>query len=146
MEQRGSDKHGSRLDELQKQETEGLIRGGGTTHAEEWKEPEPTITPGGTSDASADALLTAPRRPPGHQPGTAEGITPENMERRSELARWVGDTRFPADRDALLTRAEERYAPDSVINAVRSLPSGEKYANIGQVAVALGLGIEERRW
>ena len=142
--ERGSAKHGPRLDEHQKHETEGLVRGGGTTHAEEWKEPEPTIA--SEPDAPEAGLLHAPHRPPGHRPGTPEGLSPEDMERRSELARWVGDTRFPADREALLARAAERSAPESVIDAVRSLPGDTEYANIGQVAVALGLGVEEHRW
>jgi hypothetical protein len=39
--ERGSNKHGPRLDDELKHETEGLVRSGHPTHAEEWKEPEP---------------------------------------------------------------------------------------------------------
>ena len=41
--QRGSDKHGRRLDEEQKHETQGLVQGAGRTRVEEWREPEPTV-------------------------------------------------------------------------------------------------------
>ena len=38
---RGSDKVSPRADEELKHQTQGLIRSGHTTHAEEWKDPEP---------------------------------------------------------------------------------------------------------
>ncbi|HEY9505143.1 MAG TPA: DUF2795 domain-containing protein [Gemmatimonadales bacterium] len=134
--ERGSSKHGPRLDDEQKHETEGLVRGGGSTHAEEWKQPEPTQVP-------AEEHLEDGPRPPGHEPGTPPGITPADVERRSNLARWLSDARYPADRRALLTHAVSKAAPDPVLNAVRSLPD-EKFANVAQVAAVLGLGIERR--
>lgn len=39
--QRGSDKHGARQDDALARDVEGMIRGTGPTHAEEWKDPEP---------------------------------------------------------------------------------------------------------
>jgi hypothetical protein len=39
--QRGSDKHSARKDDALARDVEGMIRGGGPTHAEEWKDPEP---------------------------------------------------------------------------------------------------------
>ncbi|HYZ09678.1 MAG TPA: hypothetical protein VE709_14080 [Pseudonocardiaceae bacterium] len=39
--ERGSDKHGARLDDAMAEEVEGMVRGTGPTHAEEWKDPEP---------------------------------------------------------------------------------------------------------
>jgi hypothetical protein len=39
--QRGSDKHGARKDDALAHDVEGMIRGTGPTHAEEWKDPEP---------------------------------------------------------------------------------------------------------
>lgn len=39
--QRGSDKHGARKDDALAHEVEGMIRGTGPTHVEEWKDPEP---------------------------------------------------------------------------------------------------------
>ncbi len=134
--ERGSAKHGPRVDEEQKHEVEGAVRGGGPAHAEEWLNPEPF------GDVDEDP---ARRYPPGHEPGTAEGITPGNVERRSTLAKWLSDARWPADRDELLAHAEEKMAPDSLVASLRDLPDGE-FHNIGEVARALGLGSERHRW
>jgi hypothetical protein len=136
--ERGSAKHGPRLDEQQKHETEGIVRGGGPTHAEEWKEPEPTEAPG-------EEGLAPPARPPGHEPGTAAGISPADVERRSNLAKWLSDARFPADHASLIAHAERAHAPEPVLDAVRSLPDMQ-YANVSEVAQALGLGVEQHRW
>jgi hypothetical protein len=135
--ERGSAKHGPRLDDQQKHETEGLVRGTGPAHTEEWKEPEPLPT-------AADEELLPPPYPPGHEPGTPAGITPEGVEARSNLARWISGVGFPTDRDALVAHTESAFAPDTVIDALRSLPDGT-FGNVGQVAAALGLGIEEKR-
>ncbi|MDF5758696.1 DUF2795 domain-containing protein [Spongiactinospora sp. TRM90649] len=135
--ERGSAKHGPRLDDQQKHESEGIVRGGGATHAEEWKEPEPTERPG-------ERDLAPPRRPPDHEPGTAAGISPADVERRSNLAKWLSGARFPADRRALLAHAERSGAPDAVLKAVADLPEMQ-YANVSEVAQALGLGVEARR-
>lgn len=39
--ERGSSKHGARQDDALAEEVEGMVRGTGPTHAEEWKDPEP---------------------------------------------------------------------------------------------------------
>ncbi|MEU0521532.1 DUF2795 domain-containing protein [Streptosporangium sp. NPDC006007] len=135
--ERGSAKHGPRVDERQKHEVEGAVRGGGPTHAEEWLEPEPL--------RDADEETTPRRYPPGHEPGTPRGITPADVERRSSLAKWLSDARWPADRDDLLEHADAKMAPDSLVTSLRDLPDGE-FHNIGEVARALGLGTERRRW
>jgi hypothetical protein len=138
---RGSAKHTPRVDEQQKHETEGMVRGGGPTHAEEWKEPEPMPAPGEEETPRTYA--------PGHRPGTPEGITQEGVDRRSELARWLSDAGFPAGKAQLLRHVERSAAPDPIVDLVRSLPderAGEPYANVAAVAKALGLGIERRRW
>jgi|SRR4051794_24538067 hypothetical protein len=135
--QRGSAKHGPRLDDEQKHETEGLVRGTGTTRAQEWNETEPSQRP-------EDDMIPR-RRPPGHEPGSTIGITPADVERRSNLAKWLSDARYPADAHDLLTHAEAKNAPDAVLQAVRDLPD-LKYQNVGQVAEALGLGVERHRW
>lgn len=131
---RGSDKHGPRLDEQQKQETEGLVRGGGTSRAQEWKEPEPMPAAGEQE----------PRKyAPGHEPGTAKGIDAYGVELRSDMARWVPDSIFPAGREELVRQAERPEVPDAVARALEKVPEGQ-YRNIGEVAEALGLGVERR--
>ncbi|MDQ4010619.1 MAG: hypothetical protein M3228_07980 [Actinomycetota bacterium] len=39
--QRGSDKNSARKDDALARDVEGMLRGNGPTHAEEWKDPEP---------------------------------------------------------------------------------------------------------
>ncbi|MGP3961553.1 DUF2795 domain-containing protein [Nonomuraea sp. 3N208] len=136
MEQRGSDKHGPRLDDQQKHETKGMVRGGGTTHAEEWKEPEDMPAPGERSEQSY---------PPGHEPGTPAGITQRGVDIRSDLAKWLSDCKWPASKDDLVRHAERAGAPDQVTDMVGSLPD-RRFANVAEVAQALGLGLEKRRW
>ncbi|MCG5216323.1 DUF2795 domain-containing protein [Streptosporangium sp. KLBMP 9127] len=135
--ERGSAKHGPRIDEQQKHESEGIVRGGGPTHAEEGKQPEPTKGP-------AEESLGTPPRPPGHEPGTAAGISPADVERRSNLAKWLSDADFPANKAALLAHAERSGAPDPVLEAVGSLPEMH-YSNVSEVAQALGLGVGQHR-
>ncbi|MFI7454973.1 DUF2795 domain-containing protein [Nonomuraea sp. NPDC049714] len=125
------------MDEHQKQETEGMVRGGGATHAEEWKEPEPT--PASGEDESVRTYA------PGHEPGTPEGITQEGVDVRSDLAKWLSDADFPATSLELLQHAERMDAPDHVMDLVSSLPE-RRYANMAEVGQALGLGVEKRRW
>ncbi|GAA3582578.1 hypothetical protein GCM10022419_075310 [Nonomuraea rosea] len=134
--ERGSDKHNPRLDDQQKHETEGLVRGGGTTHAEEWKETEAMPAPGEESPQSY---------PPGHEPGTPEGITAEGVDVRSDLAKWLSDAHWPASKDELVRHAERMEAPDQVVSMVDALPD-RRYTNVAEVAKALGLGVEKRRW
>ncbi|MDR8412100.1 DUF2795 domain-containing protein [Nonomuraea sp. 3-1Str] len=133
---RGSAKHTPRVDEQQKHETEGLVRGGGPTHAEEWKEPEPMSATGEESHG---------KYPPGHEPGTPEGITQEGVEARSDLARWLNDSHFPSSKDELVRQAQDGHAPDHIVGMVRGLPD-RSFENVAQVAEALGLGMEKRRW
>ena len=38
---RGNTKHGPVTDDSLKHDVEGMIRGNGPTHAEEWRDPEP---------------------------------------------------------------------------------------------------------
>ncbi|MFG3442296.1 DUF2795 domain-containing protein [Nonomuraea sp. NPDC047897] len=135
--ERGSAKHTRRVDEQQKHETEGMVRGGGPTHAEEWKEPEPMPLPGEEDTTRAYA--------PGHEPGTPEGITQEGVDRRSELAKWLSDADFPATRADLLRHVDRSGTPDAVADLLRSLPD-ERFVNVAAVAQALGLGKERRRW
>jgi hypothetical protein len=136
MEQRGSDKHGPRLDDQQKHETEGMVRGGGTTHAQEWKEPEAMPAPGEESLQSY---------PPGHEPGVPEGTTQHDVDVRGDLAKWLSDTHWPRSKAELVRHAEEAGAPDQVMDMVESLPE-RQYKNMNDVAKALGIGVEKRRW
>lgn len=81
-----------------------------------------------------------------HQPGTPPGTDPADIERRAALAEVLGREVWPADRDTLVAKAQESNAPDAVLAQLRRLPGGEEFANVQDVARALGLGTEQERF
>jgi hypothetical protein len=81
-----------------------------------------------------------------HQPGTPAGTDPGDIERRAALAEALGKEVWPADRDALVAKAEEGSAPDAVLGQLRRLPAGQQFENVQEVAQALGLGTEQERF
>lgn len=58
--QRGSDKHGARVDDELKHETEAMVRSGRPVQVEEWRNPEPPA-----DDEPAIAQGAAPEQQPG---------------------------------------------------------------------------------
>jgi len=135
--ERGSDKHAARLDEQIKHETEGLIRSGHSTHANEWKDPEPA----GEDQPEADSAPNTTR-----YGGTPDGMTPEDAERRAELAQYLGAGVYPADRDRLVAVLRDRNAPERIVDWLGGLPAGREFVNVQDVAVALGWGVEAHRF
>ncbi|TFV89528.1 DUF2795 domain-containing protein [Blastococcus sp. CT_GayMR16] len=81
-----------------------------------------------------------------HQPATPTGTDPADIERRSALAEVLGKEVWPADRDRLIAKAQEATAPDAVMAQLRRLPAGQQFANVQDVAQALGLGTEQERF
>jgi len=81
-----------------------------------------------------------------HQPGTPAGTDPADIERRAALAEVLGKEVWPADRDTLLAKASEADAPDGVLAQLRRLPEGQEFTNVQDVAEALGLGTEQKRF
>ena len=81
-----------------------------------------------------------------HQPGTPQGTDPADVERRAAIAEALGKEVWPADRDTLVSKAEEQNAPDAVLGQLRRLPAGTEFANVQDVAQALGLGTEQQRF
>jgi hypothetical protein len=81
-----------------------------------------------------------------HQPGTPAGTDQGDIERRAALAEALGKEVWPADRDALVAKAQESNASDAVLAQLRRLPDGEEFANLQDVARALGLGTEQERF
>jgi hypothetical protein len=135
--ERGSAKHGPLHDEELAHEVEGMTRGGGPTHAEEWKDQEPSGEDQPDVGVRPNEALVG---------GTPPGMTEEDVAGRSELARALVPSLFPADRDTLLASLEDGTAPDSVIAQVRQLPSGQTYQNVNDVWAALGHGVEQERF
>ena len=81
-----------------------------------------------------------------HQPATPSGTDPGDIERRAALAESLGKEVWPADRDALVAKAEEGNAPDVVLAQLRRLPEGRQFENVQDVARTLGLGTEQQRF
>ena len=81
-----------------------------------------------------------------HQPGTAPGTSPGDVEHRAALAEALGKEVWPADRDALVGKAQESNAPDRVLSDLRRMPSGQQFENVQDVARALGIGTEQQRF
>lgn len=134
--ERGSDKHGPREDEQLAHEVEGLLRSGHSTHAQEWKDPEPS----GEDQPDADLV------PHGSlEGGVPEGVTAADVEGRSELAGYLGKDVYPASGQALAERAAGNHAPDRVLAALSRLDPARTYANVAEVWQALGGGVEAPR-
>lgn len=134
--ERGSDKHSPRLDEALKGETRGLSTGTGQTHAEEWREAEPSGEDEPEVSLSPEAPLYG---------GVPDGMTGEDVAGRAELARFLDRSVFPAVRQVLIDDAEGNNAPDAILDQLRELAGGRVYANVGEIWTSLGHGVEAHR-
>jgi hypothetical protein len=83
----------------------------------------------------------------GHDPRMDDipvaGLTYDEVRARSELARHLRGSLFPADRTTLIQFAVEEQLPADVTDALRRLPPG-RYLNVEGVWEALGGRREER--
>ena len=134
--QRGSDKHSPRVDEQMKGEVGGLITSGRDTHAEEWKTPEPAGEDQPDVDLVPDGTLVG---------GVPAGMTETDVEGRTELARHLHRSVFPAVREVLIDDVMNSDAPDRIVDMIKALPSGREFVNVQDVWATLGGGVEERR-
>ena len=116
-------------------ETSGLVQGGHDPRAEEWRDPEPS----GEDQPIAAATLGAEDRR-----GTPPGMSPADVQARSDLARFLGTSAFPGTREELLETARENQAPDDVLGRIVSAPNGP-FQNVQELARATGIGTEEER-
>lgn len=135
--ERGSDKHGPRLDETLAHETEGAVRAGRSTHAEEWKDPEPSGEDQPDVDLAPDTTLVG---------GVPDGMSATDVEGRAELAAYLGRSAYPATGAELVALAEQNAAPDRVTAALRRLPPEQGFATAQEVWSALGGGAEDHRF
>jgi hypothetical protein len=134
MAERGSDRHGPRLDEELQRETRSLEQGAPVeARVEEAREQE------GPADGepTPDARLVGGR-------GTAASLDLDDAEARADLARFLTPSAFPADREALLADAAGNQAPEVVMERLRALPAGRTYENVQDVWGALGGTVEHR--
>ena len=136
MTERGSNKTGPRLDEEREKESAALEHGAPVpSRSEEFREVE-----GAADDEPApDARLSGDR---GLVPDDQLG--PDELEARSEIARHLDPSIFPANREALIRNAEENHASAEVLAELGRLPDEETFENVQAVWTSLGGTVEER--
>lgn len=135
--ERGSDKVSPRADEELKHQTQGLVRSGHTTHAEEWKDPEPIGEDQPDADLAPGGTLHG---------GTPSGMTGDDIEGRAELAGYIGKDAYPLIGQQVLELVMDGQAPARVIDLVRRLPSGREFHNINDIWTSLGGHVEAERY
>ncbi|MDJ1134548.1 DUF2795 domain-containing protein [Streptomyces iconiensis] len=76
---------------------------------------------------------------------TPEGMTPRDVELRTELAQHLGRHLYPVDRDGVVDALREQHAPDRLVELAGRLPMEKQYANVQEIVRDLGIGTEQRR-
>jgi hypothetical protein len=103
-------------------------------HGEEWPDPE-------ESDEWPDQGSWAPEA---RFADTPDGPDFQAIELRSELARHLDRTTFPARREQLIRTLMDRQAEQPVLDLVSALPPRTTVDGIGELIRAVGLPVEER--
>jgi hypothetical protein len=129
--ERSSDRHGPRIDEELDHLTQSVTRGGPVeSRAEEEREQEGP----GDDEPTADAVV---------EHYDTRDSAGDDFELRSEIARHLEPSVFPASRDDIIRVAQREHAPDEVLRWLERLPEG-RYSTFEAVWEALG-GRRERR-
>ncbi|HEY5835322.1 DUF2795 domain-containing protein [Streptomyces sp.] len=135
MTDQGSNKTGFARDDELKKEMQGELKANRAVRAQEDREPQPS----GEDQPFAEAGTSVP------EPAAPSGMTPEGVTVRSDLARHLERTIYPARRAALLSALHRHQAPEALLERVAALPPDEHYPNVQAVVRALGYGVENRR-
>lgn len=127
-EERGSDKHGPRVDEELEQELRPMEQGGpADARAEEGRQQEAP----GDFEPTPDSRV-------GHRGASPLlEISDDPAEARREVARALDPSIFPADRTAVLRSATDNHARAPVIQALEALPLEGTYKNVEELWLAL---------
>ena len=130
--ERGSDKHSPRVDEELDHETRSLQQGAPIeSRVEEFREQEgpgedqPTPEPRLSEDQTGSLDL-------------------DDAEARSDIARYLAPSAFPADREGLVANGKANNAPDAVLERLRALPADRTYEAMPDIWAALGGTVEHR--
>ena len=127
--ERGSDKHSPRVDEAIESHISGLITGGREGRAEEFREQEGPAE----GEPTPDALVRS-----GDEEGAGGfSLSHDELEARSEIARHLRPSVFPARPGALVETAMAEHAPQWVVDRLSTLPDG-LYDHFEAVWEALG--------
>jgi hypothetical protein len=136
--ERGNNKHSARLDDQMEHEVQGMMKAERPTRAEEWKEAEPA----GEDQPDPGRHEVTDE----HQPAVSPGLTPEDVELRSQIAIALPRAVFPADESGLLAHLVDDNAPDRLRQLISQLPSGQVFNQVSEVVEALGLHKEDHRF
>ncbi len=129
MSEQVSGTHGPREDDAIKRQDRSELQ----AHGDEWPDPE----------SSGEDEPVATWAPEGRFAGTPHGEDWQAIELRSDLARHLDRTAFPATRAHLLEALTARQAEQRLLDLVSSLPDAT-FASLGELIRALGLPMEER--
>ncbi len=132
-----SDKHSPLTDDQMHHEVEDIERAGVTSHADESRDPEPA------ADEQPDVDQVPYSDASG---GTPPGMDEFDVELRAELARYVKPAGYPTDRAQLLETMRNHYAPDHLVALVKRLDPDRTIGNAQELAEALGIHTEDRRF
>jgi hypothetical protein len=122
--ERNSNEHGPRVDDEMAKEVASLMHGAPV---------EARIDENRLQEDGAD----------GEPVPSAVILEDDPIRDRSELARHLRPSIFPADREQLVQCAIEEHAPDDMVAALRMLPA-DTYATTNDVWIALGHETEQR--
>ena len=128
MSEQISGTHGPAEDDAIKRQDRSELR----AYAGEWPGPENDDNPGATWAETGRFAQT---------PGGEDWVA---IELRSDLARHLDRTSFPASRAQLLETLTARQAEQRLLDTVSSLPAGSSFASLGELVRAMGLPVEER--
>jgi hypothetical protein len=123
-------KRNPRLDEQLKKEAGSIPGEGSVEGREEYHRIE-----GPTDEDLVEA--EAARAEPG------ERLRQDEIELRSDIARFLQPSVFPAGADELIRSAEQHHVPDAILSLLRRLPD-RQFENVQAVWEALGGDVEER--
>ncbi|MET9293482.1 DUF2795 domain-containing protein [Streptomyces sp. NPDC003077] len=132
----GRDKTGPLRDDEAKRELQGELKANRSLRVEEAHELQPPGEDQPRAERSPETAMTG---------GTPPGMTGEDVQLRSEMARHLGPGTYPAKRSAVLRTLKQNNAPDRLLDLAEQLPEHRKYANVQEIVQALGRGTEDHR-
>jgi hypothetical protein len=134
--ERGSDKHSARMDDALEAEVSGLMRAGHDNRAD-WNSPEPSGEDQPDVDLVPNGTLAG---------GVPDGMSEDDVERRSELASLLGRI-WPATSEQVLFVATENEAPEDILSTLRHLPPGQSFQNLQELWATISGGhVEAHRF
>jgi hypothetical protein len=130
MSEQASGTHGPREDDAIKRQDRSELQ----THGDQWPEP----------DSDDDDQPDTAWAPEGRFAGTVPGEDWAAIDLRSDLARHLDRTTFPATKEQLLQTLADHQADQPLLDRVSALPEGTTVSSLAELLPALGLPFEER--